>query len=51
MVIQDNNGKFYQVGIFSFYDDESCIRGIPVVYTRLESHLEWIYQVTGIPPQ
>jgi secreted trypsin-like serine protease len=50
MAIQDEEGVYYQIGIFSFFDIDGCIRGIPVVGTKLANYVEWIFDVTGIPP-
>ncbi|XP_059474118.1 brachyurin-like isoform X2 [Neocloeon triangulifer] len=51
LTLTDTNSESHQIGIFSFYDEESCIRGKPVVFTKLASHWDFITDFTGIRPE
>nr|AYV99565.1 venom polypeptide [Dolopus genitalis] len=48
LAIEDSDGSKVIVGLTSF-GGYSCEKGIPVVFTRVSSFLDWINKHTGIP--
>jgi hypothetical protein len=50
-VKQDEDGGFTLVGLFSFLDTVSCIRGKPVGFTRVGGYIDWMREVAGIDPK
>nr|AYV99607.1 venom polypeptide [Dolopus genitalis] len=49
LVMQDEDGKFSQIGVNSFVAFEGCSSGRPSGYARLSKFLDWIHEKTGIP--
>jgi secreted trypsin-like serine protease len=48
LVIQEDDGRYTEIGIVSFGHSSGCEMGFPVVFTRVTSFLDWIEKNTGI---
>ncbi|XP_026275096.2 brachyurin-like [Frankliniella occidentalis] len=48
LVIKEDDGKWTEIGLTSFGDLEGCAKGLPVVFTRVASFLEFIETTTNI---
>lgn len=48
LVIHDDSEGLIQIGLTSFGKSSGCTNGIPAVFTRLTSYLEWIYGISGV---
>lgn len=48
LVIQEDDGRYTEIGIVSFGHASGCQMGFPVVFTRVTSFLDWIEKNTGI---
>lgn len=49
VIIEGDNSRPVLVGIISFVPTNSCLTGTPQGFTRVNSYLSWINDVTGIP--
>ncbi|KAG8237817.1 hypothetical protein J437_LFUL002425 [Ladona fulva] len=48
LIIQVNDGGYYEVGLVSFGSNQGCTLGMPAVFTRITSFLPWISSHTGM---
>lgn len=48
LVIDDGSGNFVQQGIVSFGPNVCNAAGLPTVYTRVSSYINWLEQTTGL---
>lgn len=42
------SGTRVQIGLVSFGGDTGCEKGVPVVFTRITSYIDWIRNTTGM---
>jgi phage baseplate assembly protein gpV len=47
-VVQEDDGRYTEIGIVSFGHVSGCELGFPAVFTRVTSYLDWIEQNTDI---
>jgi secreted trypsin-like serine protease len=48
LIIQENDGRYTEVGIASFVSGYGCTAGKPAAFTRVTSYLDWISSNTAI---
>lgn len=48
LVVYDAFDGFIQIGLTSFGKSSGCTKGLPAVFTRLTSYLDWIYNTSGV---
>ncbi|XP_069688316.1 transmembrane protease serine 9-like [Periplaneta americana] len=47
-LIHSENGGYVQIGIVTYYAAFGCEAGLPALFTRVTSYLDWIQSHTGI---